>query len=139
MVSASNRIVLVSFVAWTTLVAGVACRTAFASGAEAQISGKLAIWHKVTLTFDGPETSERATPNPFTDYRLDVTFVGPSGRKYVVPGFYAADGNAAITSAESGDSSFTLTTLAAARAPAPRNPRWLACRLFVSGWLGVSR
>jgi hypothetical protein len=68
-----------------------------------EISGKLAKWHPVTLTFAGPETSERAMPNPFTDYRLDVTLVARSGQHYVVPGFYAADGNAAITAAESGD------------------------------------
>ncbi len=68
-----------------------------------QITGKLAKWHCVTLTFDGPETSERANPNPFTDYRLDVLFAGPQGKVYSVPGFYAADGNAAITSADSGN------------------------------------
>ena len=28
----------------------------------AQISGELKKWHKVTLTFDGPETSEAANP-----------------------------------------------------------------------------
>jgi hypothetical protein len=66
------------------------------------VSGRLAKWHRVTLTVDGPQTSERATPNPFTDYRLDVTFTSPDGRAAVVPGFYAADGQAAITSAESG-------------------------------------
>ena len=32
-----------------------------------------------------------------------MLFVGPSDQKYVVPGFYAADGNAAVTGAESGD------------------------------------
>ena len=57
----------------------------------------------VTLTMDGPDTSERATPNPFIDYRLDVEFTGPSGQVYIVPGFFAADGNAAITGADSGD------------------------------------
>ena len=51
--------------------------------------------------FDGPETSETSEPNPFTDYRLDVTFTGPSG-ELVVPGFFAADGQSAETSAESG-------------------------------------
>ena len=61
------------------------------------------MWHKLTLDFAGPETSETVTPNPFTDYRLNVTFTHvPSGRKFLVPGFYAADGDAANTSAESG-------------------------------------
>ncbi len=30
-----------------------------------QISGQSKKWHKVTLTFDGPDTSEKADPNPF--------------------------------------------------------------------------
>jgi hypothetical protein len=67
-----------------------------------QISGELKVWHKVTITFDGPQTSERAEPNPFTDYRLMVTFA--QGQKtYLVPGYYAADGNAANTGADSGN------------------------------------
>ena len=31
-------------------------------------------WQTVSLTFDGPQTSETATPNPFIDYRMSVTF-----------------------------------------------------------------
>jgi len=58
-------------------------------------------WHTVTIDFDGPELSEKATPNPFTDYRLDIKFVNKLGSR-TVRGFYAADGNAANTSAESG-------------------------------------
>lgn len=69
-----------------------------------QISGELKTWHKVTLTFDGPATSESADPNPFLYYRLNVTFEHANGgRKYLVPGYYAADGNAANTSADSGN------------------------------------
>jgi len=41
-----------------------------------QISGELKKWHKVTLTFNGPETSETAKPNPFLYYRLNVTLNG---------------------------------------------------------------
>jgi hypothetical protein len=67
------------------------------------VDGELKVWHKVTLSFDGPQTSEQATPNPFTDYRLNVTFTGPSGQQYVVPGYYAADGDAADTGADSGN------------------------------------
>ena len=40
----------------------------------ATVDGELRKWHKVTLGFTGPVTGEAATPNPFTDYRLDVTF-----------------------------------------------------------------
>jgi len=74
------------------------------SGGDALISGELKKWHKVTLSFAGPNTSETATPNPFTDYRLNVSFTHlGSGKTYVVPGYYAADGNAANTSATSGN------------------------------------
>ncbi|MCP4424941.1 MAG: DUF5060 domain-containing protein, partial [Chloroflexi bacterium] len=31
-------------------------------------------------------------PNPFLDYRLQVTFTGPSGQQYVAPGFFDGDG-----------------------------------------------
>ena len=42
--------------------------------ASAKISGELKKWHPITLSFTGPETSESASTNPFTDYRLEVTF-----------------------------------------------------------------
>jgi len=69
-----------------------------------EISGELKTWHKVTLTLDGPFARERdADPNPFTDYQMTVTFIHESGEpRYIVPGYFAADGNAAETSAESG-------------------------------------
>ena len=67
------------------------------------VSGELMQWHKVVLTFTGPETSEMSEVNAFSDYRLDVTFDGPSGQVYKIRGFYAADGNAAESSAENGD------------------------------------
>ncbi len=69
-----------------------------------QLSGELKQWHKVTLTFDGPFAREADTdPNPFTDYRLMVTLRHESGSpEYMVPGYFAADGNAASTSADSG-------------------------------------
>jgi len=66
------------------------------------LSGELKQWHTVTLTFDGPETSEKAKVNPFTDYRLDVAFY-QGKKRYMVPGYYAADGNAGESSAEAGN------------------------------------
>ncbi len=61
-------------------------------------------WQLITLDFTGPETSETAAENPFTAYALDVTFTHEaSGSKMTVPGYYAADGNAAETSAEAGN------------------------------------
>ncbi len=68
----ASRSVLLGLGVWAAVLVGAGHSPACAANAEVDISGKLAKWHKVTLTFDGPETSERATPNPFTDYRLDV-------------------------------------------------------------------
>ena len=66
------------------------------------ISGELKKWHTITLLFDGVNTNEQAVSNPFYDYRLNVTFT--KGLKtYVVPGHYAADGNAAETSDSTGN------------------------------------
>ncbi|MEZ4700870.1 MAG: DUF5060 domain-containing protein [Rhodothermales bacterium] len=68
------------------------------------VTGELRVWHRVSVTFDGPQTNESAAQNPFTDYRLIVTFThASSGASYAVPGFYAADGNAGETSATSGN------------------------------------
>lgn len=68
------------------------------------LSGELKQWHKVTLNLDGPFAREQDNePNPFTDFAFTVTFTHESGSpKYVVPGYFAADGDAANSSAESG-------------------------------------
>lgn len=70
-----------------------------------KISGELKQWHKVTLTLDGPYAREADTdPNPFTDHRMTVTFRHESGSPtYLAPGYFAADGNAANSSAEAGN------------------------------------
>lgn len=72
--------------------------------ASGVLNGELKKWHKLTLGFVGPETSEtNNVTNPFTDYRLDVTFKhGSSQKSYIVPGYYACDGNAANSGADSG-------------------------------------
>ena len=64
-------------------------------GGTAEPSGELKRWHCVTLTFDGPQSSETARPNPFLHYRLDVTFVNDS-TALVVPGYYAGDGQGGV-------------------------------------------
>ncbi|SDE42442.1 Putative collagen-binding domain of a collagenase [Pricia antarctica] len=70
-----------------------------------EIKGELKKWHKVTLEFEGPESSEQAEENPFLNYRLNVTFShSGTDKKYVVPGYFAADGDAGNTSAEEGHS-----------------------------------
>lgn len=74
------------------------------TGGTGALRGELKKWHRIDLTFNGPQTSETAGPNPFRDYRLNVTFEHPgTGTSYVVPGYYAADGNAAETGAASGN------------------------------------
>jgi hypothetical protein len=75
----------------------------FAPGQAATVHGDLKPWHAVTIDFKGPFCSETGNPNPFTDYRLEVRFTGPSGQVFSVPGYFAADGDAGQTSADSGD------------------------------------
>ena len=66
-------------------------------GSHIDVEGELKKWHKVTLVFDGPETSETDDYNPFLNYRLNVTFShAGSGKSYKVPGYFAADGNAGM-------------------------------------------
>ncbi len=68
------------------------------------ISGEFQQWHKITLALNGPFANEKDdAPNPFTDLAFNVTFTHESGSpKYVVPGYFAADGHAAESGAESG-------------------------------------
>lgn len=73
-------------------------------GAQSTLTGELKQWHKVSLTFTGPQAGESDTRNPFRDFRLNVAFTHvASGRTLIVPGYFAADGNAANTSATSGN------------------------------------
>ena len=74
----------------------------FASfGQNAEFSGELKKFHKITLTWQGASVQEEAIT--FKDYRLNVTFNSPSGKTYIVPGYFAADGNAGETSASTGN------------------------------------
>jgi hypothetical protein len=68
------------------------------------IAGELKQWHPTTLTLDGPFAREGdQQPNPFTDYRMEVRFRHESGSPdYRVPGYFAADGRAAESSAQAG-------------------------------------
>ena len=66
----------------------------------ASIEGELTVWYPVTLTFTGKQASE--TESTFRDHRLDVTF--SNGDKSIrVPGYFAADGSAAESSATNGN------------------------------------
>ncbi len=68
------------------------------------ITGELKQWYKATLTLDGPFAHEQDfEPNPFTDYRMSVTFKHESGFPvYEVLGYFAADGKAGESSADGG-------------------------------------
>jgi len=72
------------------------------SGSSVNTTGELKQWHKVTLTFEGPESAESSPANPFLDYRMNVTFT-KGNKNVVVPGYYAADGNAGNSGSKSGN------------------------------------
>ncbi len=67
----------------------------FTAMSDASDGLTFARWSKIELAFEGPVSQGRGDPNPF-DVRLDVTFVGPSGRRIAVPGFYDGDGKGGI-------------------------------------------
>lgn len=69
---------------------------------KAEISGELKKWHKITLTFNGPNANEVDENNPFLNYRLLVTFKNGDA-EFTVPGYFAADGDAANTSSTGGN------------------------------------
>ena len=74
-----------------------------ASSTEGTISGELKKWHPISITFEGPFAQEAGVPNPFRDYRMMVTFYHESsGTSVVVPGYFAADGNAGESGATEG-------------------------------------
>ncbi len=58
-------------------------------------------YQPVVLDFKIESTTETSSVNPFTDYRLQVDFV-LGDKLFSIPGYYAADGDAAETSASSG-------------------------------------
>jgi hypothetical protein len=81
------------------------------SKSKGAVAGQPMQWHTVTLTFDGPAfdkttrvfTGETGNPNPFLNYRLNVAFTHGDTPPVVVPGYYAADGNAGQTGAAEGN------------------------------------
>lgn len=62
--------------------------------ARAAAAGENAkVWQAASFDFQGPTASETDdNPNPFLDFRLQVEFTAPSGRRYDVPGFFDGDG-----------------------------------------------
>ncbi len=94
--------VIVFFFAVGTLFFTMWDVMASSQGENGTVWGELKKWHRITITFNGPETSESANPNPFLNYRLNVTF-SKGDREITVPGYYAADGYAADSSADQGN------------------------------------
>ena len=109
------------------ILAVLACTQAASTQSTGDVSGELKKWHRVTITFDGPQTSESADPNPFRDYRLVVTFKN-GDTEISVPGFYAADGNAAESGADSGNSTWKQRS-SSADAASVRSPASAPCVL----------
>ena len=76
----------------------------FGTDQDGVLTGEARKWHKLSLTFTHDTVlSETGPLNPFLDARLVVYFLHESGSLRTVPGFFAADGNAAETGATSGD------------------------------------
>ena len=94
--------VIVFFFAVGTLFFTMWDVMASSQGENGTVWGELKKWHRITITFNGPETSESANPNPFLNYRLNVTF-SKGDREIIVPGYYTADGYAAETSVNQGN------------------------------------
>lgn len=93
----------VGVLALALTVATVAEAATKSLGAKTALAGEQMQWHKLAFTFVGPYATEGGSPNPFRDYRLNVTFTHvATNRSFVVPGYFAADGNAANTSATAG-------------------------------------
>lgn len=70
---------------------------------DVELSGESKTWHKITLTVDALYAHEQDNqPNPFTDVLFGAHFTHTDGTRYTVPGYFAADGDAANSSAESG-------------------------------------
>lgn len=71
---------------------------------QVSVAGEMKQWHRITVTQEGPFAHELDTdPNPFTDYRMIVVFQHESREsRYEVQGYFAADGDAGNTSAQSG-------------------------------------
>ncbi len=59
-------------------------------------------WDKITVNLTLPSNVSESNSS-FRNNRLDVIFTAPSGTKIRVPGFFAADGDAANSNAKSGN------------------------------------
>ncbi|MEM1209339.1 MAG: DUF5060 domain-containing protein [Planctomycetota bacterium] len=116
---------LASAATGTTLAAGERLPD---GDAAVTLGGDLMQWHAVSIDLDGPFAHELGRdPNPFRDYNMTVTFEHEDGGwSYAVPGYFAADGDAANTGADSG-------TVWRAKFSPDRSGRWDYTVSFVAG------
>ncbi len=57
------------------------------------LHGDPRVWHTTELWFDGPHaTMFDDAPNPFLDYRFELSLQRPDGTTQLVPGFFDGDG-----------------------------------------------
>jgi len=60
------------------------------------------LFERMTLSVEGPNLDERGELNPFSDFRLDW-IISKNDKTWVVPGYFAACGDAANTGCTSGN------------------------------------
>ena len=84
-----------------TALAVLAAGAGSVVAARPMVQGPRRVHQPVTVRLEGPALSETGSLNPFTDFRMTVTF-SQGARKIVLPGYYAADGRAGQTSATAG-------------------------------------
>ncbi len=87
---------------WTS-VHGQYNPTANGGTGAVTVTGELKNWHNIILSFNGHSYSENdSAPNPFSDLRLNAPFTNGS-KTYMVPGYFAAHGNAGESSVGCGN------------------------------------
>ena len=69
-------------------------------GQTPNITGNFKAYQKLTFSWEGPELTE--DKSTFLNYRMEMSFTDPDGQQILVPGYFAADGNAGETGAETG-------------------------------------
>lgn len=76
-----------------TFIAVLVILRTFLTSADSSVTGTFRKWDIITIDFQGQYADALDdNPNPFLDYRLQVHFTSPSGRKYNVPGYFDGDG-----------------------------------------------
>jgi len=70
-------------------------------GQDPMIAGNYKAYQKMTFSWEGPELAENK--ETFLNFRMELSFTDPDGQKILVPGYFAADGDAGETGAESGN------------------------------------